>query len=497
MARDSLGVDYKPPFYKTKKFWIICVILIIVIVVILVPVLLLVAFPKIAQSNIDSSSIYFNDVNITFSSPNINTVTKRDGVDWNNTFTISMSGGIGNAGAIGATIDFPTPITVSWNGFLLGSLTLPSVTISGGNGQLLSSTTFTINDTNVFGNFSKYLLSETSFTWVLDGRVTVHALGRTIEDLSLHKEVTMQGMGGFPDVRILEFNLPGDDPQGGINMTIATELQNPSPISVQLGTIVLNIGYGNTFIGPVTAKNVILVGRSGTNITLSGRMLPQTTPEALAQISDLMSRYIGNLVSNTVRSSFSLFRIKSRKTAAGVSAAPDGVNPVNWLSEGFKSVTLKVPLQAPSGIQLITGITLGSMNLAFNAQTPYAPMASSDNVSANFKMPFGFTLNITQVEQNMTIATFKDGGIASLQSTWGNATSNLGAGLLSFKLNNAPLQVLPGKELAFNDFTTGLTLGSQYNFSVIGNSTVGASTPIGNVILSHIPFNANTSLQGW
>lgn len=211
-------------------------------------------------------------------------------------------------------------------------------------------------------------------------------------------------------------------------------------------------------------------------------MVKQTTPNDLTNISELMSRYIAGLPSNT--------------SAVGVSAAPDGTHSVGWLSEGFRSVTLNVALQTTTQLQLITGINLGNMDFAFTAQTPYAPTIASSGVSANFKMPFGFSINITQVEQNMTIATNADGQIASLQSTWGNASSNSGLGILNFNIGTSPLAVFPDKYEAFNLFDANLTLSKGLNFSVVGNATVGASTSIGNVILSNIPFNASTSLQG-
>ncbi|RUP43844.1 hypothetical protein BC936DRAFT_136643 [Jimgerdemannia flammicorona] len=474
----------KIPFYKRKKFWIICVIITIILIAIIIPVILLVAFPQIAQATINGSSISLNTVNITFPTQASGSA-KRDvdpsSLNANNSYIMSMSGVLGNTGPLGATITFPSPITVSWNGIVLGTLTLPSVSVAGGSGNLVTTTTFIINDTAVMGNFSKFLLSQDQFTWVMEGTVTVSALGRTVDNLKLHKEVTLNGMAGFTKAEVLEFYLPQDDPNGGIDMSIVTSLYNPSPIGVQLGTINLNIGYKNTLIGPVSAKNVFL-SSGPNNITLSGKMIKQTAPVDLSNISELMSQYIAGKVSNT--------------TAQGVSAAPDGVHSVGWLSEGFQSITLHVALQTKTPLQLITGISLGSMNFAFNAQSPYSPMVSSDGVSANFKMPFGFSLNITQVEQNMTIATDTDGPIASLQSTWGNATSNSGLGVLNFVIGQSPLTIFPDKYAAFDRFSTNLTLLKSVNFSVVGNATVGASTPIGNVILTGIPFNASTSLVG-
>ena len=98
-------------------------------------------------------------------------------------------------------------------------------------------------------------------------------------------------MGGFPDVKILKFDLPSDAAPGqGINLVINTEMNNPSPIGITLGTIVLDIGYNGTLLGQVTATGASLQGHSPSILNLTGLMIPQTTPEGLATV-----RYGSNL----------------------------------------------------------------------------------------------------------------------------------------------------------------------------------------------------------
>jgi hypothetical protein len=112
--------DEKRPatkFYKRRKYWYICVPVTIAIVLLVVLLILFVGFPKIAQSSINGSTITVNNAQITF--PNQSgTVSKRDGMDGNSTFTLSMESDLTNTGPFSATITFDE-ISVYFNDSIL------------------------------------------------------------------------------------------------------------------------------------------------------------------------------------------------------------------------------------------------------------------------------------------------------------------------------------------------------------------------------------------
>ncbi|CAM0140292.1 hypothetical protein VKS41_005895 [Umbelopsis sp. WA50703] len=473
--------DYMNP--RRRKYWYLCVPTTIVIVVLVVVLILFVAFPKIAQNTINGSSISVDSASISFENTNGGSVTKRDTPNANSTFILSMNSSLSHTGIFSATIKFDT-ISVYYNSnnsdILLGTMDLPSTSVSGGHGSLSAKSQFVISNQQDFGNFAKYMLAADSFDWILKGSASITALGRTA-NVDLDKTITMQGMKGFPNVTITSFNLPYDDPAGGIHMTLGTVLVNPSPIGVQLGTIQMNVGYQGVHLGLVEATNVNLVKGPNT-LNLVGRMVPLTNPNDLNLAGQLFSNYLAGIPSNT--------------TASGVSAAPDGVHPITWLSEGLESVQLDVSLAPNSALKIITGVTMGNLDLVFTNATAYSPSTSAPNVTANFVMPFGFSLNITEVTQNITLGTNATGPIASLNSGYVQSHSNQSLGLMTFALNNAPLTVLPGKEADFNDFNANLTRMGLFNFTVAGNASIAAGTPIGTVRLTNIPFNTTTSLTG-
>ncbi|KAG0247681.1 hypothetical protein BG011_001087, partial [Mortierella polycephala] len=268
---DEVTKPTSRPFYKRRKYWIFCAIMTVITVAIAVPIALFVILPKVAQVILDHSTMSFKSIQIT--NPT------------NESLDMVMDGNLGNTGPFAATIKFPEPIQVFYKDTLLGSMNLPDTKASGGKGSLYAEAAFAINDQTAFGSFSADMMNQDKFVWTLKSKVTIVALGRTVSNLELDKDLELLGMGGFPGVKILKFDLPSDAAPGqGINLVIDTAMNNPSPIGVTLGTIVLDIGYNGTLLGQVRATDASLLGASESILNLTGVMAPQTSPEALATV---------------------------------------------------------------------------------------------------------------------------------------------------------------------------------------------------------------------
>ncbi|KAF9585148.1 hypothetical protein BGW38_003721 [Lunasporangiospora selenospora] len=446
-----------PPFYRRRRFWIFCVIITVVLIAILVPIILFVILPKVAQSIVNGSSLQFNKISITEPT--------------NTTMVMSMEGALGNAGPFHATVSYPEPIQVFYKDVLLGSMDpLPDTKASGGSGTIVGSSKFTIADDAAFSSFSKDMLGGESFTWKLKSKVQIRAMGRTIKDLVLNKDITLLGMNGFPKVEILNFNLPSDAPNGqGINLVIDTAMHNPSPIGVTLGTVVLDISYEGVRLGQVRA---------------SGIMEPQATPEGLEKVSTLFSAFIAGIPSET--------------TAKGVAVLPNGIERVNWLSAGLESMTLNVKLQSPVPLNIIKSIALGPMGMNWTNADPYAPMANSPQVTAGFEMPFGFSLNVTQVQNNMTVVYQNKSMATVMASEWGSATTikEGNSSSIVFALPPSPFAIKDDAHGDFDSFVKELTVNSAQSFQVQGIAGTVAQTPIGQVRITGIPFKSDVSLSG-
>jgi len=73
------------------------------------------------------------------------------------------------------------------------SLILSITTHSGGRGDLNLQSSFTVTNATAFTEFSSYMLNAKSFVWHLEGKLNVKALGHTVKDLNLKKDITVNG----------------------------------------------------------------------------------------------------------------------------------------------------------------------------------------------------------------------------------------------------------------------------------------------------------------
>lgn len=101
------------------------------------------------------------------------------------------------------------------------------------------------------------------------------------------KDVVLDGMNGFKDLVTIEtFDLPSNDPAGGISLTLQTSLTNPSSVGVSLSQISFSNTFGATTIGPAASTAAFdLLPKTTIQLPLAGRLVPQSTPEGLADVS--------------------------------------------------------------------------------------------------------------------------------------------------------------------------------------------------------------------
>ena len=319
--------------------------------------------------------------------------------------------------------------------------------------------------------------------WTLNTKVQVKAMGRTITNVNLTKDLKMLGMNGFSAVTINSFTMPGDAPNNaGAYVELVTSMNNPSPIGMVLGTLVLDMFFNGTYLGQVTAKDAVLVGGSPSPLTLEGTLFRQTNQTDLNNVGVLMSNFLAGKVTMT--------------SAKGVSVKPDGVNAVSWLSNGLMALTLNVPLQSPTPLNVIRDISIKDMAMVFNASTPYVPTASSSTVTAGFKLPFNITVGMQNVSNSMSIVyggkTLGDINAA----VWSAANSNIPDGLIVFSLPPSPLAVKDDAHAEFDQFVADLTVKQEQTFIVTGLANAISSTPMGIVTLTGIPFNSNVTMTG-
>lgn len=142
-------------------------------------------------------------------------------------------------------------------------------------------TQFVIDDEEAFGRFSQHLITDQNFTWNLKSdNLRVQAVKFPIDNgIHFDKDLTLPGMhyldpcrscrhSLYPFIGINSFTnnvilqdlqLPSDNPAGGINFFAITQLNNPSPFALDLGTVNFGLNYQSIYLGQGTGTNTKIV----------------------------------------------------------------------------------------------------------------------------------------------------------------------------------------------------------------------------------------------
>ncbi|TFK75313.1 hypothetical protein BDN72DRAFT_885777, partial [Pluteus cervinus] len=468
------------PFYK-KRWFIISQIVLVPVSIALIFILLFPVVRAIVQLVVNRARLNIEVATIT--------------VPANDSFNLHMSGFVSHTGIFKATIHFDEPIQVSWveNSTAvtpLGEMTMDDLHASSKRATLDHASIFTITDPIAFGRFSKTMITGQNFTWHLQSQsVRVQALKFPVaKGIKFNQDVTLNGFQSFSGGVVLkDFTLPSDNPAGGINFVAVTELVNTSPFSLNLGTVIFDLSYKNLSLGLGSSPNTVIT--NGTNeITLSGTLKPQISTSDLAIISELFTNYLNGESSPVI--------------ATGQSTLQSDNSTISWLSEGLQSLQLNVPFKAFTPINPIRSISIGDFALQFSAADPWAPMAESNSVQARLQLPFGFHVDIDQIQNSFNIT---QGGnvVAGLSTPLGASKSSISvlsavdtSGTIDITIQDTSLDCPSPLHPTFSSFNAELTDSSMAIFNLEGHSRAVAQTGVGSITLDPIKFNVTSNLKG-
>ncbi|KAK7690332.1 hypothetical protein QCA50_006989 [Cerrena zonata] len=471
----------KPPFYKRKAF-IISQAIIIPLGIVLLFVLLFPVVTAIAQLVLNRSQLGVDFA--TISAPS------------NNSFQLALQGTVTHTGIIPARIQFTKPIQVSWvqdNGTEspIGVMELGDIHASHKRASIDQTTQFNITDEDAFGVFAGHMITAQNFTWRLqsDSLRVQAAKFPTSKGLKFNKLVTLNGFDSFQgNVLLKDLQLPSDNPSGGINFVAATQLTNPSPFTLDLGTVVFDLSYRNVRLGSGSSPNTKIATGNNT-ITLAGALEPHNSSSELSVVSELFTNYLNGVPSDVI--------------ATGKSTLQSDGTEIAWLSTGLSALSLHVPFASLDGaLNPIQNIAIGDLALAFADATPWAPSAESNSVRASVSLPFGFGLAIGEIQNAFNI-TSNGNVVAGLSTPLGASQSNirvasssLTSGTIDITIANTNLSVPDPSHPVFSTFNANLTSLDAANFRLIGHSRAIANTSIGQLTLDPINFNVSSGLMG-
>lgn len=430
-------------------------------------------------------------------------------------FSAGLVGSIRNSGPFDAVISFTEGLTVAWNGQPLGQIAMPNVSLTGDVGADLNiAAAFAVADVGHLTEFTTYLLTQPSFTWQIYGQnLAVSALGITVPGISILKnvrrlcrsalgfwtdpgsansQVVLDGMNGFKGlVTIDSFDLPSNDPAGGITLTLATTLTNPSSVGVALSQIGFLNYFGSTDIGPVASTSAFdLSPKSTIALPLAGRLVPQSSDQGLADVSTLFNGFIHGVPSDLV--------------VQGDFAGP---SDCSWLNNGIKQLGIPVVFPAAQNLQIINAITIPSLTLQFSEQDPWNPAFTTTTTTAAFSLPFAFPVDITNLASQIyaadgagaarsrsRLAKRAEGDFALLDIPGIPVRTDVTARTIQLDFENVPFASVDNG--AFSNFLVDVTDDESKTFTLRGSADTVAGTAIGALNLEDIAFSVQTSLLG-
>ncbi|KAF9264250.1 hypothetical protein L218DRAFT_258531 [Marasmius fiardii PR-910] len=398
-------------------------------------------------------------------------------------FSTQLKGSITGTGPFDATIRFPTGLTVSWQGKPIGSIKMNDVQVAGDVGaQLDMESEFQVADVDHITEFTKTLLNEESFEWEISGdNLTVSALGIDVSGVALSsKKVTLKGFNGLTGgVQVQTFDLPANDPAGGIQLTLEAATTNPSQVGIELSSIAFDTFAGNVLIAPVQSNGTVsLAPQSTSMLSLAGRLIPQTSSEGLSTVSTIFNNFI-----------------HGKDSDLSVHGAGAGSGDVTWLNEGIKTLQVATVLPNRGVLNIIKSINLNQLSLLFTPDTAYNPSTSSDNSDAAFTLPFGFPIDITGLEQTIDVS-YQGNQFAQLAIPKGPSSTDVQNRIIHLTFNDVPFAVSGGGHGTFDSFLSDTTLGQQETIGLAGSANADASTAVGVLSLSGIPFSVDSSIAG-
>lgn len=168
---------------------------------------------------------------------------------------------------------------------------------------------------------------------------------------------------------------------------------------------------------------------------------------------------------------------------------------VTWLNEGIQTLAVATTLPNRGKLNIIESITLEQLQLLFTDGTAYDPMTSSNETTATFTLPFNFPIDITSLEQNITVG-YDGQSFAELVLPNAPCTTDVQARIIHLTFSNIPFAVFAGQHAAFQNFVAAMTTGSTQTLALSGAANAAASTAVGVLSLTDIEFAVSSSLEG-
>jgi hypothetical protein len=131
----------------------------------------------------------------------------------------------------------------------------------------------------------------------------------------------------------------------------------------------------------------------------------------------------------------------------------------------------------------------------FIAGSAYAPTSSSSDTTAKFDLPFGFALNIVELEQTILVH-YQNTQFAQLALGSVPANTDVTSRIIHLAFQNVPFAVADDQHGVFQQFLAQTTTSDSISFELSGTASSQAETAIGRLSISGIAFSVDSTMKG-
>lgn len=245
--KTTLGQKLKR--HCARFWWLDLLILSAVVLVIVLPIVY-VGYPRLAQKEVDKSVLNITSMSLSDPAPD--------------SFTLELD-------SVLSTKSKYHPTLAAFNGSLhlkdsdpaFAYLNIPEVKAQNGTESHIDQRV-QIADMTEYTKYVMTVLGTTQYSIFLKGRGRIQQGDLPKTSVNYNNEISMKGLNSLQGFSLSTFNILTTEQEDGANANGTIVIPNPTVLSVEMGTVTLDMSVAGTPVGVATIKDLVLVPGNNT-----------------------------------------------------------------------------------------------------------------------------------------------------------------------------------------------------------------------------------------
>ncbi|KAL1977121.1 hypothetical protein VTN31DRAFT_3403 [Thermomyces dupontii] len=259
----SFGSRVKAHF--RKWWWIYVIVFIIVVLVVVLPVVY-VGYPRIAQHDVNESSLEVISLSFTNPRPNAVHANQTQRLTNKSKYHPKIYSFNNTISLLTGEDDSPNPEPITW-------AIVPEFQANDGE-LIIVDTDLQLDNIDAATKFTGTALSQDEFQLRLYGKPDLKQGGLPKINVEFNKTATIKGLNGLQGLEIRDVNImivPDDE---GNNMNGSVVIPNPGHLTIEMGNVTLDVSVDGHHIGQSFLRDLVI--RPGENIVPLTSAMNQT-----------------------------------------------------------------------------------------------------------------------------------------------------------------------------------------------------------------------------